>query len=65
MSPLGQMLSIKALGVTSWEVQIPRQEGFDKLSRSPVTLNNIARDAGHPESPWATRTAPRTTRGLL
>lgn len=24
--------------------------------------DNILRDAGHPESPWATRTAPRTTR---
>lgn len=35
MSPLGQMLGIKALGVTSWEVQILRQEGFVKLSHSP------------------------------
>eukprot|EP00073_Rattus_norvegicus_P042785 XP_017444710.1 PREDICTED: transforming acidic coiled-coil-containing protein 2 isoform X1 [Rattus norvegicus] len=55
----------KALGVTSWEVQIPRQDAFDRLSLSPVTLTNILRDAGHPESPWATRTAPRTTRKTL
>lgn len=25
----------KALGVTSWEVQIPRQDAFDRLSLSP------------------------------
>ncbi|KAK7812132.1 hypothetical protein U0070_004593 [Myodes glareolus] len=24
--------------------------------------DTLLRDAGHPESPWATRTAPRTTR---
>lgn len=36
MSPLGKkILGIKALGVTIWEVQIPRQEGFAKLSHSP------------------------------
>lgn len=28
----------------------------------PVASGKIPRDAGHSESPWATRTAPRTTR---
>ena len=28
----------------------------------PVTADQIRRDPGHPESPWATRTAPRATR---
>lgn len=35
MSPLGKMLCIKALGVTSWEVQIPGQKGLLQLRHSP------------------------------
>ncbi|KAL0616748.1 hypothetical protein AAY473_013596 [Plecturocebus cupreus] len=58
----------KCLPTPGWGIKTPARIGKEvrvaDRERKPfkITSDKILGDAGHPESPWAMRTAPRTTR---